>query len=99
MAAGSCHVDVARRSDGLGSKRSAGYALLDPTTGRTGASAVRGRRALTMVTDTMLPEAFQTEGISTGWLVAIEFRDLDHSLRRLTISSAVISWPAFLMDR
>ena len=52
-----------------------GYILLDPSTGRTGAFA-QGFAAgalLTMVSDTMLPEAFQVEGLSTGWLVAIGF--------------------------
>jgi len=28
---------------------------------------------LALVADTMLPEAFQIEGVSTGWLVAIGF--------------------------
>jgi ZIP family zinc transporter len=52
-----------------------GYVLLDPASGRTGAFA-QGFAAgalLTMVADTMLPEAFQVEGLSTGWLVANGF--------------------------
>jgi zinc transporter, ZIP family len=52
-----------------------GYALLDPASGRTGAFA-QGFAAgalLAMVTDTMLPEAYEVERISTGALVAIGF--------------------------
>jgi ZIP family zinc transporter len=52
-----------------------GYALLDPTHGHTGAFA-QGFAAgalLAMITDTMLPEAYDVEGISTGALVAIGF--------------------------
>jgi ZIP family zinc transporter len=52
-----------------------GYALLDPTHGRTGAFA-QGFAAgalLAMITDTMLPEAYQVEHSSTGALVAIGF--------------------------
>jgi ZIP family zinc transporter len=52
-----------------------GYALLDPTHGHTGAFA-QGFAAgalLAMITDTMLPEAYDVEHISTGALVAIGF--------------------------
>jgi ZIP family zinc transporter len=52
-----------------------GYALLDPAHGRTGAFA-QGFAAgalLAMVTDTMLPEAYDVEGMKTGSLVAIGF--------------------------
>ncbi len=52
-----------------------GYALLDPASGRTGAFA-QGFAAgalLAMVTDTMLPEAYEEERTSTGALVAIGF--------------------------
>jgi ZIP family zinc transporter len=52
-----------------------GYALLDPTSGRTGAFA-QGFAAgalLAMVTDTLLPEAYDVERTSTGALVAIGF--------------------------
>jgi len=52
-----------------------GYALLDPTHGHTGAFA-QGFAAgalLAMITDTMLPEAYEEEGVSTGSLVAIGF--------------------------
>jgi len=52
-----------------------GYALLDPTHGRTGAYA-QGFAAgalLAMVTDTMLPEAYEVEHSATGALVAIGF--------------------------
>jgi zinc transporter, ZIP family len=52
-----------------------GYAALDPTHGRTGAlaQAFAAGALLTMVSDTMLPEAFQVEGLYTGSLVAIGF--------------------------
>jgi ZIP family zinc transporter len=52
-----------------------GYAALDPASGRTG-SLAQGFAAgalLTMVSDTMLPEAFQVEGVYTGSLVAFGF--------------------------
>jgi len=52
-----------------------GYALLDPASGRTGAFA-QGFAAgalLAMVTDTMLPEAYEEEQTSTGALVAVGF--------------------------
>ncbi len=52
-----------------------GYALLDPTHGHTGAFA-QGFAAgalLAMITDTMLPESYDVEGGSTGWMVAIGF--------------------------
>ncbi len=52
-----------------------GYALLDPTHGRTGAfsQGFAAGALLAMVTDTMLPEAYEVEGLSTGSLVAIGF--------------------------
>jgi ZIP family zinc transporter len=52
-----------------------GYLLLDPASGRTGAFA-QGFAAgalLAMVTDTMLPEAYDVEKTNTGALVAIGF--------------------------
>jgi ZIP family zinc transporter len=52
-----------------------GYALLDPSHGHTGAFA-QGFAAgalLAMITDTMLPEAYDVEGIATGSLVSIGF--------------------------
>jgi ZIP family zinc transporter len=52
-----------------------GYLLLDPASGRTGAFA-QGFAAgalLAMITDTMLPESYDVEKISTGALVAIGF--------------------------
>jgi zinc transporter, ZIP family len=52
-----------------------GYALLDPVSGRAGAFA-QGFAAgalLAMITDTMLPEAYEVEGVYTGALVAIGF--------------------------
>jgi ZIP family zinc transporter len=52
-----------------------GYAVLDPTHGRTGAAAqaFAAGALLTMIADTMLPEAFEVEGVFTGSLVAIGF--------------------------
>jgi ZIP family zinc transporter len=52
-----------------------GYVLLDPASGRTGAFA-QGFAAgalLAMITDTMLPEAYDVERGSTGALVAVGF--------------------------
>jgi ZIP family zinc transporter len=52
-----------------------GYALLNPTHGHTGAFA-QGFAAgalLAMITDTMLPESYGVEKVSTGSLVAIGF--------------------------
>jgi ZIP family zinc transporter len=52
-----------------------GYAVLDPVSGRTGAFA-QGFAAgalLAMITNTMLPEAYQEEHALTGALVAIGF--------------------------
>ena len=52
-----------------------GYVILDPASGRTGAFA-QGFAAgalLAMVTDTLLPEAYQVERVATGALVAIGF--------------------------
>ena len=52
-----------------------GYALLDPASGRTGsfAQGFAAGALLAMVTDTMLPESYEEERISTGSLVAIGF--------------------------
>jgi ZIP family zinc transporter len=52
-----------------------GYALLDPTGGQvTGlVQAFAAGALLATVSDTLLPEAFDTEGIYTGSLVAIGF--------------------------
>lgn len=52
-----------------------GFVLLDPASGRTGALA-QGFAAgalLAMITDTMLPEAYDVEKVNTGALVAIGF--------------------------
>jgi ZIP family zinc transporter len=52
-----------------------GYGVLGPGPGKTGAFA-QGFAAgalLAMITDTMLPEAYDTEGLATGSLVAIGF--------------------------
>jgi zinc transporter, ZIP family len=52
-----------------------GYALLDPTHGHTGsfAQGFAAGALLAMITDTMLPESYDVEKISTGSLVAIGF--------------------------
>ena len=52
-----------------------GYVLLDPASGRTGALAqsFAAGALLAMITNTMLPEAYEEEGVTTGWLVAIGF--------------------------
>lgn len=52
-----------------------GYAVLDPDHGRTGAlvEAFAAGALLAMVSDTMLPEAFEVEGVFTGSLVAFGF--------------------------
>jgi ZIP family zinc transporter len=53
----------------------AGYAVLDPSSGRTGAlvQAFAAGALLAMVADTLLPEAFEVEGVFTGSLVAVGF--------------------------
>jgi ZIP family zinc transporter len=52
-----------------------GYVLLDPASGRTGAlaEAFAAGALLTMVCNTMLPEAFKEEGVFTGSLVVAGF--------------------------
>ena len=52
-----------------------GYLVLDPASGRTGAmaQAFAGGALLTMLADTMLPEAFAVEGVFTGSVVALGF--------------------------
>lgn len=52
-----------------------GYAVLDPAAGTTGAlfEAFAAGALLAMVADTMLPEAFEVEGIFTGSLVTAGF--------------------------
>jgi ZIP family zinc transporter len=52
-----------------------GYALLDPASGRSGAfaQAFAAGALLAMVADTLLPEAYEVEGVATGSLVAIGF--------------------------
>jgi ZIP family zinc transporter len=52
-----------------------GYAVLDPAHAATGAfvQAFAAGALLTMLADTMLPEAFEIEGVFTGSLVAIGF--------------------------
>jgi zinc transporter, ZIP family len=53
----------------------AGYVLLDPASGATGAlvEAFAAGALLAMLADTMLPEAYQVEGVLTGPLVVIGF--------------------------
>jgi ZIP family zinc transporter len=53
----------------------AGYALLDPASGYTGslAQAFAAGALLATVTDTLLPEAYEVEGVITGVLVVIGF--------------------------
>jgi ZIP family zinc transporter len=53
----------------------AGFALLDPHSGRTGAlvQAFAAGALLAMLTDTLLPEAYKVEGVLTGSLVVAGF--------------------------
>ena len=53
----------------------AGYVLLDPASGRTGAlvQAFAAGALLAMLADTLLPEAYKVEGVLTGPLVVIGF--------------------------
>ena len=53
----------------------AGYAMLDPASGRTGAlvEAFAGGALLAMLADTLLPEAYAVEGVFTGPLVVAGF--------------------------
>jgi ZIP family zinc transporter len=53
----------------------AGFALLDPASGQTGAvvQAFAGGALLAMLADTLLPEAYAVEGVLTGFLVVAGF--------------------------
>jgi zinc transporter, ZIP family len=53
----------------------AGFALLDPHSGRTGAlvQAFAAGALLAMLADTLLPEAYKVEGVLTGSLVVAGF--------------------------
>ena len=53
----------------------AGYAMLDPASGRTGAlvQSFAGGALLAMLADTLLPEAYAVEGVLTGSLVVAGF--------------------------
>jgi ZIP family zinc transporter len=53
----------------------AGYLLLDPASGHTGAlvQAFAAGALLTMLADSLLPEAYAVEGAQTGPLVVIGF--------------------------
>jgi ZIP family zinc transporter len=52
-----------------------GYGVLDPMHGNVTAfaQAFAAGALLTMLANTLLPEAFEVEGLYTGWLVAIGF--------------------------
>ena len=52
-----------------------GYLLLDPSSGRTGAfaQAFAAGALLAMLADTLLPEAYEVEGVLTGLLVVVGF--------------------------
>jgi len=58
-----------------GVSAAAGYALLDPASGRPGAlaQAFAAGALLAMLADTLLPEAYETEGVLTGLLVVAGF--------------------------
>ena len=58
-----------------GVSAAAGYLLLDPTLGRTGAlaEAFAAGALLAMLADTLLPEAYAVEGVLTGPLVVVGF--------------------------
>jgi zinc transporter, ZIP family len=53
----------------------AGYAMLDPASGRTGAlvEAFAGGALLAMLANSLLPEAYAVEGVVTGPLVVLGF--------------------------
>ena len=53
----------------------AGYAMLDPASGRTGAlvEAFAGGALLAMLANSLLPQAFAVEGVVTGPLVVLGF--------------------------
>lgn len=53
----------------------AGYVLLDPASGYTGAlvQSFAAGALLAMLADTLLPEAYQVEGVWTGPLVVAGF--------------------------
>jgi ZIP family zinc transporter len=58
-----------------GVSAAAGYLVLDPASGFTGSltQAFAAGALLSMVTDTLLPESYEVEGILTGVLVGIGF--------------------------
>ena len=53
----------------------AGFALLDPASGTTGAlvQAFAAGALLAMLANTLLPEAYEVEGVLTGLLVVVGF--------------------------
>ena len=58
-----------------GISAAAGYLILDPASGLTGAlvQAFAGGALLTMVADELLPEAYEVEGVLTGVLLVVGF--------------------------
>jgi len=58
-----------------GVSSAAGYVVLDPASGLTGAltQAFAGGALLAMVADELLPEAYEVEGVLTGVLVVVGF--------------------------
>ena len=75
MAAGPrlAHVDAVAAVSAIFA--AAGYALLDPASGRTGAlaQAFAAGALLAMIAYTLLPEAYAVEGVWTGSLVVVGF--------------------------
>ena len=58
-----------------GISAAAGYLILDPASGLTGAltQAFAGGALLAMVADELLPEAYEVEGVLTGVLLVVGF--------------------------
>lgn len=58
-----------------GISAAAGYLILDPASGLTGAlaQAFAGGALLAMVADELLPEAYEAEGVLTGFLLVVGF--------------------------
>lgn len=58
-----------------GISAAAGYLILDPASGLTGAlcQAFAGGALMAMVADELLPEAYEVEGVLTGVLLVVGF--------------------------
>ena len=58
-----------------GCSAAAGYLILDPASGLTGAlaQAFAGGALMAMVADKVLPEAYEVEGVLTGVLLVVGF--------------------------